>query len=349
MRVRRRGSARGGRPVPAPASSPVRPSGDREVRWTTRRRCARRSPPAAPCSAPTSPNPPVGAVVLDAAGALAGTGATGPARRAARRGRARSPQAGRRARGGTAVVTLEPCRHTGRTGPCTQALLDAGVARVVVACADPTAVAGGGARRLRAAGVEVETGVLADEVAAGPLEAWLHRPAHRPPVRHLEVRRHPRRPLRRRGRHQPLDHRRRARADVHRLRAEADAVLVGIGTVLADDPPLDRPPRPGPPAAAGRARPVRPHPGRARVRDDAAATLVAHRRSRARPLARRSRDRGVASVLLEGGPTLAGAFLRGRAGRPGGRLRRPGAARRRARPRSPTPAWERSPTPSGCA
>jgi diaminohydroxyphosphoribosylaminopyrimidine deaminase/5-amino-6-(5-phosphoribosylamino)uracil reductase len=93
----------------------------------------------------TSPNPPVGAVVLDAAGAVAGEGSTRPpggphAEVVALR------EAGERARGGTAVVTLEPCRHTGRTGPCTDALLAAGIARVVVACADPHA---GGRRRRR--------------------------------------------------------------------------------------------------------------------------------------------------------------------------------------------------------
>ena len=75
-------------------------------------------------------------------------------------------RAGERARGGTAYVSLEPCNHTGRTGPCARALLDAGVTRVVHAQSDPGALTGGGADTLRAAGVEVVGGVLADEALA---------------------------------------------------------------------------------------------------------------------------------------------------------------------------------------
>jgi diaminohydroxyphosphoribosylaminopyrimidine deaminase/5-amino-6-(5-phosphoribosylamino)uracil reductase len=186
----------------------------------------------------TSPNPPVGAVVLDVAGAVVGEGWTSPpggphAEVVALR------QAGAAARGGTAVVTLEPCRHTGRTGPCTAALLEAGVARVVVACADPTELAGGGAELLRAAGIDVETGVLADEVARGPLEAWLtSRRTGRPFVTWKVA-------ATLDGRSAAADGTSRwitgepARRDVHRLRGEVDAVLAGSGTVLADDPQLD--------------------------------------------------------------------------------------------------------------
>lgn len=84
-------------------------------------------------------------------------------------------RAGTRAAGGTAVVTLEPCNHQGRTGPCVDALLDAGVAAVVFAVTDPNPVAAGGAQRLIDAGVTVSSGVLADEVCGGPLREWLHR------------------------------------------------------------------------------------------------------------------------------------------------------------------------------
>jgi len=119
----------------------------------------------------TSPNPPVGCVVIGPDGAVIGEG------HHVRKGEAHAETnalaaASSRARGGTAVVSLEPCNHEGRTPACRQALIDAKVARVVVAVLDPTSRGEGGAARLRAAGIEVEVGVLADEarVVLGP---WL--------------------------------------------------------------------------------------------------------------------------------------------------------------------------------
>lgn len=271
----------------------------------------------------TSPNPPVGAVVLDPHGALAGTGVTQPPGGPHAEVQALA-EAGKRARGGTVVVTLEPCRHTGRTPPCTDALLAAGVQRVVIGCPDPTAQAGGGADALRAAGVEVVTGILQDEVALGPLEAWLTaQRTGRPHVTWKYA-------ATLDGRSAAADGTSRwitgpaARADVHRLRGEADAVLVGVGTVLADDPQLtvrraDDPPRTGDaprPGQPGRhpwpgPQPLRVvldrsgrTPARARIHpalvlDDAPAQALA-----------RLAELQVVAVLLEGGPTLAGAFLR---------------------------------------
>ncbi len=256
----------------------------------------------------TSPNPPVGAVVLDADGLLVGAGATQPAGGPHAEVQALA-EAGDRARGGSVVVTLEPCRHTGRTGPCTRALLAAGVARVVIGCADPTPLAGGGAGELRAAGVDVVVGVLEDDVRTGPLEAWLTaRRTGRPHVTWKYA-------ATLDGRSAAADGTSRwitgavARADVHRLRAEADAVLVGVGTVLADDPELTVRPEPG-----------RPEPGRQPLR------VVLDRSGRTPPGARvhpalvladapaqalaTLAARGVVGVLLEGGPTVAGAFLR---------------------------------------
>lgn len=127
----------------------------------------------------TSPNPPVGCVVLTAAGQVAGEGYH------QRKGEAHAEThalaaAGTRAVGGTAVVTLEPCNHQGRTPACRQALVDAKVARVVVAVLDPTSRGEGGAARLRQAGVDVEIGVLRDEamLVLGP---WLRAlETHRP-------------------------------------------------------------------------------------------------------------------------------------------------------------------------
>src|SRR3954449_6554353 len=116
----------------------------------------------------TSPNPAVGAVILDAEGRPVGEGATaapgGPHAEVAA-----LAQAGNRARGGIAVVTLEPCAHTGRTGPCADALMEAGVARVVVAVPEPTSLARGGAARLRAAGIAVVLGAEEQAAAEGAL------------------------------------------------------------------------------------------------------------------------------------------------------------------------------------
>jgi len=122
----------------------------------------------------TYPNPPVGAVILDSDNDVAGVGATDPpggphAEVLALR------RAGERAVGGTAVVTLEPCNHHGRTPPCVDALVAAGVSAVAYAVADPNPVAAGGAARLADIGLEVTAGVLADQVAGGPLREWLHK------------------------------------------------------------------------------------------------------------------------------------------------------------------------------
>ena len=185
----------------------------------------------------TSPNPVVGCVVLDASGRVVGEGhhayAGGPhAEVVALR------DAGDRAAGGTAVVTLEPCRHTGRTGPCTRALLDAGVARVVIAVSDPTDAAGGGAQELRAAGVEVVIGV-GREAAEHGNRAWLHAMRTGRPRVTWKV------ASTLDGRTAAADGTSRwitgpqARAHTHLERSRHEAILVGRGTLLADAPRLD--------------------------------------------------------------------------------------------------------------
>jgi diaminohydroxyphosphoribosylaminopyrimidine deaminase / 5-amino-6-(5-phosphoribosylamino)uracil reductase len=119
----------------------------------------------------TSPNPPVGCVLLDAHGRIVGEGFH--ERKGEAHAEAQALEAARDgARGATAIVTLEPCNHHGRTPPCRQALIDARVRRVVIAVIDPTSRGDGGAAALRAAGVDVEVGVLAAEarVVLGP---WL--------------------------------------------------------------------------------------------------------------------------------------------------------------------------------
>ncbi len=260
----------------------------------------------------TSPNPPVGAVVLAADGTPVGEGATaapgGPHAEVAA-----LAQAGERARGGTVVVTLEPCAHTGRTGPCAEALIAAGVARVVIAVPEPTELAGGGTARLRAAGVDVEVGVERDEAETGALAAWLTGAHERRPFVVWKV------AATLDGRVAASDGSSRwitgedARAEVHRLRATCDAVVVGSGTVLTDDPQLTVRAADGATAARQPLRVVADRRGRvpatARVLDDAAPTHVSRATDPAGLLAELY-DRDVRRVLLEGGPALAAAFLR---------------------------------------
>ncbi len=256
----------------------------------------------------TSPNPIVGCVIVGPDGSVVGEGYH------ARAGESHAEvmalrDAGRRAFGATAFVTLEPCRHTGRTPPCTQALIDAGVARVVFAVADPDPVAGHGADDLRAAGVVVEEGLLGDE-AARSNAAWLHHARTGRPfvtwkyAATLD------------GRVAAADGTSRwitgeaARHDVHLLRARSDAIVVGTGTVLADDPRLDV----RLPDAPKATRPLRVVVGRrelppaSRVLDDSAPTLQLTDHDPKSVLAHLG-ERNVVSVLLEGGPTLAGAFV----------------------------------------
>ena len=257
----------------------------------------------------TYPNPPVGAVILGADGQVVGVGGTQPA------GQAHAEvvalrRAARLAAGGTAVVTLEPCNHQGRTGPCVDALLDAGVAAVVYAVSDPNPIAAGGADRLAAAGVSVQSGVLADEVSGGPLREWLHRQrTGRPHVTWKYAASVD-------GRSAAADGSSRwitgevARADVHRHRAVADAIVVGTGTVLADDPSLTAR---LPDGSLTPRQPLRVVVGEreisldAKVLNDDSRTMVIRTRDPHEVLQALS-DR--TDVFLEGGPTLAGAFIR---------------------------------------
>lgn len=266
----------------------------------------------------TSPNPPVAAVLLDAGGRIVGEGATRPA------GQEHAEvvalrAAGDRAAGSTAVVTLEPCNHTGSTGPCTEALIEAGVSRVLYAVEDPNPIAAGGAQRLREAGLQVIGGVLRDEVADGALRAWLHGVAQaRPLVTWKFASTLDGRTAARDGTSRwitnPV-----SRADVHALRDTVDAVLVGSGTVLADDPQLTvrgvGGAEDGELAARQPLRVVLDRRGRvprdARVFDEAAETVVLDT-AVPRFALKALFDRGVRHVLLEGGATLAGAFLEAR-------------------------------------
>ena len=257
----------------------------------------------------TYPNPPVGAVILDRDGEIVGAGATEPtggphAEVVALR------RAGGQARGGTAVVTLEPCNHHGRTPPCVDALLAAGISTVVYAVNDPNAEAAGGATRLSEAGVNVVAGVLADEVAGGPLREWLHKQRTGSPhvtwkfATSID------------GRSAAADGSSQwitsasARADVHRRRAACDAIVVGTGTVFIDDPKLTAR---LPDGTLAERQPLRVVVGEreispdANVLNDDTRTMVIRTRDPHEVIKALS-DR--TDVLIEGGPTLAGAFLR---------------------------------------
>ncbi|RZU48936.1 diaminohydroxyphosphoribosylaminopyrimidine deaminase/5-amino-6-(5-phosphoribosylamino)uracil reductase [Krasilnikovia cinnamomea] len=269
----------------------------------------------------TSPNPVVGCLLLSADGEVVGEGfhayAGGPHAEIVA-----LAQAGERARGGTAVVTLEPCNHTGRTGPCVKALVGAGIRRVVIAVDDPNPAAAGGAAALREAGVEVALGVRRAEAEAGNV-AWLTAVRRgRPYVTWKFAATLDGRSAAADGTSQWITSGP-ARTDVHTLRSTVDAIVVGVGTVLADDPQLTvRDLRDGSLAITQPLRVVVDSAGRtpatARVRDASAPTWIATAaelgtgpdgRVDLSALLSTLYARGVRAVLLEGGPTLAGAFL----------------------------------------
>ena len=183
------------------------------------------------------PNPIVGCVLVKA-GRIVGEGwherAGGPhAERAA------LARAGADAAGATAYVTLEPCSHTGRTGPCAEALIEARVARVVCAATDPNPVVDGtGVRRLREAGVDVAVGVLEASAAALNPGYRFRMTRGRPLIRSKLAASLDGRTALANGESQWITGEA-ARRDVHRWRARSSAVLTGVGTVLADDPGLD--------------------------------------------------------------------------------------------------------------
>jgi len=273
----------------------------------------------------TQPNPTVGAVIVRG-GRIAAEGFHRKAGEAHAEVNALAALRGS-PRGTTLYVTLEPCDHTGRTGPCTEVIMGARPARVVVGCRDPNPIVDGrGLARLRRAGIRVDVGCLEDQAKAAirAYSVWVR---ERRPLVTLKaaatldgfIAQRPKA-----GARAPAAPRRRApiwitgpeaRAAAHELRAAHDAILVGAGTVRADDPRLTvrdgkrRPARqPLRVVLAGR----RPLPARAHVFDQAAETLtIDDPRGRVAP-ARALKllaARGVQSVLVEGGAAIAGAFI----------------------------------------
>lgn len=246
----------------------------------------------------TSPNPWVGAVVLDQAGEICGRGGTGPVGQAHAEVVALNA-AGDRARGGTLYVTLEPCSHHGRTPPCVDAIIDAGVARVVIGVQDPDRkVAGAGISALRAAGITVDTDCRSAEISE-QLAPYLHqRRTGRPYVVLKTAATIDGRTAAADGSSQWITGSE-ARTDGHRLRAESDAILVGAGTVRTDDPALN----------------VRHGPGRDPLRvvlGSAPASARVHpcweRSGPLEPILQELGAAGVVQLLVEGGATVAHQF-----------------------------------------
>jgi len=270
------------------------------------------------------PNPRVGAVILDAGGRVRGEGAhAGPGTPHAEV--IALEAAGDAARGGTVIVSLEPCSHHGHTPPCTEALIGSGVRTVVFGAIDPDPrVAGTGAARLEQAGLEVIGSVLDAEAEAVDPGYFHHRRTGRPLVTLKAA-------LTLDGQTAAADGTSQwitgpeAREDAHRLRATADALLIGAGTLLTDDPALDvrlegyDGPQPRPVVIAGR----RALPSKARIRernplviataetgwpDEVLVTAGPDGRPDLSMALAAIGDTGLLDVVVEGGASLAGAL-----------------------------------------
>lgn len=254
----------------------------------------------------TSPNPMVGCVIV-AHGVAVGEGfherAGGPHAEVVA-----LQAAGDRARGGTAYVTLEPCSHHGRTPPCTQALLAAGVSRVVIAMLDPDPrVRGRGVRLLRDRGVHVDIGVGVEQAAELNRAYLQHRLTGRPLVSAKFACTLDGRIATRTGESRWITGEA-ARRHAHRLRHEHDAVLVGVGTVLCDDPLLTaRFPGARQPLKVVLDRGGRTPPT-ARVRLGPAPLVIDPGEDLAALLGSLA-QRGILSVLVEGGARVLGSFF----------------------------------------
>jgi diaminohydroxyphosphoribosylaminopyrimidine deaminase/5-amino-6-(5-phosphoribosylamino)uracil reductase len=257
----------------------------------------------------TSPNPIVGAVIINSDGQVVGEGF---------HDRMRSPDhaevvalkaADMKAKGATMVVTLEPCNHTGATGPCSKAIADAGISKVVYAVKDPNKKAAGGAQALRDQGVQVESGVLESD-AAYANRAWLTKIEKNRPFFTWKV------ATTLDGKIAALDgsskwiSNEKSRNDVQIHRRQSDAILVGTNTVITDDPHLI--PRGDFPGFT--ANPLRvvcgeqQLPPTSKVFDEAATTLLVKTKNLI-TLVDELNKVNVNHVLVEAGPTLATAML----------------------------------------
>ena len=255
----------------------------------------------------TAPNPIVGAVIIGTDGSVIAEGFHDRTTSADHAEVAALKIAGARAQGATMYVTLEPCNHTGTTGPCAQAIIDAGIATLVYAVTDPNPVASGGAAALKAAAIEVVAGVGQEE-AAYANRAWLTKIIKGRPFITWKV------AATLDGKVAALDGTSKwitneaSRADVQKVRRSVDAIMVGTQTVIADDPHLV--PRDGKEGD----NPLRivcgtqELPKGAQVFDNAAPTKVIASKD-LEVIAAELLATGVNHILLESGPTLASAML----------------------------------------
>lgn len=253
----------------------------------------------------TFPNPVVGAVVVSPEGLIIGEGFHSGGDHAEVVALSHCAEQGNVSTGATIFVTLEPCNHTGKRPPCTQAIIDSGISRVVFAVRDPNPVAMGGSEMLRSRGIAVTEHVLADE-SAYVNRAWLHKIVKARPYFTWKI------ASTFDGFTAAVDGTSKwitseeSRSLVQRMRAESDAIVIGTGTALADNPSLI--------PKSDLRRPLRivmgerKIPTDARINGDEAETLYIRSRD-VGELIRTTTERGLNAVLLEAGPTLGSALL----------------------------------------
>ncbi len=253
----------------------------------------------------TAPNPNVSAAIYGSDGQLISEGAHNPILSTDHAEVVAIKKAGATARGATIVVSLEPCNHTGKTGPCVDAIIEAGISKVIYAVKDSNPIAAGGADRLRSAGVEVE--YIESSDLADIQRAWLHRITTSRPYFIWKV------AVTLDGRIAAADGSSQwitseaARADVQVLRSQSDAILIGTGTAIADNPTLR-------PRIAGANTPVRivmgnrEVPAGSNLHDGIGETIFV-KSHEASDLLNVLESAAINQVLVEAGPTLGSALF----------------------------------------
>lgn len=257
----------------------------------------------------TSPNPIVGALLLDIEGNVIGEGFHLGANGGKHAEVIAIENAGARASGATLVLTLEPCNHHGKTPPCSEAIIKAGIERVIFAVSDPNHVAQGGAKRLREAGITVESGLLEKEVRFSN-RAWLTKVEKSRPYITVKVAATLDGKIAARDGSAKWITSEESRADVAKLRSQCDAIVTGTGTVIADNPSLTV----RNVARSGQFRPVRVVLGERKIDsssnilDTKAPTKLLQTRDLGE-LIKVGVESGWNRIMVEAGPTLTSAII----------------------------------------